>query len=142
MEKGNNCHTGNITVINHDRRKGHIITAGADGCIRIWDFATIKEAEPAEDTIYFEITPLDEVHMPQGTSIKSMIRDSKQWVIYADSGALIRMPLPEIGPASRDPVVKTLLKFSSKPFIGLEVVEDDLAITAAADGSLKLYNFV
>lgn len=143
MQNGKDCHRGNITVIDHDSRKNHILTAGADGCIRIWDFVTIKEAEPAEDTMYFEIFPLDEVWLAEGTSIKSMIRDGKQWVIYADSGALIRMLLPEIGPASRGQGAKILMEFSPKPFVGLEILdEDDLAITAAGDGSLKLHNFV
>lgn len=81
--------------------------------------------------------------MAEGTSIKRMIRDNKQWAIYVESGALIKMLLPKIFPASRGLGAKILMASCPKPFVGMEILdENDWAITATKDGSLKLRNFV
>lgn len=137
------CHSGNINVVEHDSNKGHVITGGADGVVRIWDYATIKDAEPEDDSMAVEISPVDEVTIGDSCQIKSLIWDRQQWIIFAESGAIYHLTLPEFGAVSKAAPAKALLEFNSSAIVGLDCVDgEDCAITASGDGSVRLYNYM
>ncbi|GMH39549.1 hypothetical protein BSKO_07447 [Bryopsis sp. KO-2023] len=140
---GKPCHDGAVSVVEHDVKAGHIITAGNDGFVRIWDFNMIRDAEPPDDAVTVEISPADEVKISEDCLIKSLIWDSKQWVIFAESGAIFKVTLPDIGPVSKGERPKMLLEFNSAGFAGLETLDGErCAITAGKDGSVRLYNYL
>lgn len=60
------CHDGAIEVLQHDAASNTIISGGADGFIRLWDFQRIMDAEAPEDSHTLAISPLDEVLIGEG----------------------------------------------------------------------------
>lgn len=66
------CHNGQIDVLLHDRASNLIVSGGADGYVRIWDFTRINEAEAGEDSNNVEITPADELLIAPGASCVSL----------------------------------------------------------------------
>ena len=41
--------------------EGELISAGADGYVRVWDFETIDNADITDENITFEMDPLAEI---------------------------------------------------------------------------------
>ncbi len=41
--------------------EGELISTGADGFVRVWDFETIDNADITEDSTVFEMEPLTEI---------------------------------------------------------------------------------
>ncbi|MBZ3875207.1 Cilia- and flagella-associated protein 44, partial [Sciurus carolinensis] len=66
------CHHGSINQIMLD--EGEVITAGSDGCIRIWDFETIDTADIIDDTGLLEIEPINELQVDKNVNLFSLIK--------------------------------------------------------------------
>ena len=45
--------------------EGELISAGADGYVRVWDFETIDNADISDENVTFEMDPLTEIKVSQ-----------------------------------------------------------------------------
>jgi WD40 repeat protein len=55
------CHHGMVEALFLD--DGELISAGADGYVRIWDFETIDNADITDENAAFEMDPLTEIRV-------------------------------------------------------------------------------
>ena len=136
------CHAGPIDVLIHDRKANIILSAGADGYVRLWDFVKLNEAEADEDAHTLAITPLDEVLVAPGARVKSLLWERRQWLILDEAGALYRVSLPDSGAVSKGCSTARLQEFHSGGIISVMASpKAHLAITAGADGSLRVFDY-
>jgi WD40 repeat protein len=56
--------------------EGELISAGADGYVRIWDFETIDNADITDENITFEMDPLTEIKVHYDSSAASYMYTS------------------------------------------------------------------
>jgi hypothetical protein len=61
----------------HDRTSNLILSGGADGYIRLWQFSKINDAEADEDKNSTTISPIDELLIAPGR------QDITAWCILA-----------------------------------------------------------
>eukprot|EP00727_Mastigamoeba_balamuthi_P000638 m51a1_g10571 hypothetical protein (1663) ;mRNA; r:46287-52660 len=88
---GETCHVGMIeeVILRGDR----LITAGHDGYIRLWDFATIDNAEISERG-ELQIDPLVEYLVGPGVQVKALIRGSDGHLLAQDAcGGLYKVDI-------------------------------------------------
>jgi WD40 repeat protein len=84
------CHKGAIEVVVHDTASKHIITGGADGYIRLWDYGRLNEAEADDDAHHVGIDPVDELLLAEGARVKALLQARDHWMVLDESGALLR----------------------------------------------------
>jgi WD40 repeat protein len=74
--KNGACHAGEVTYVEYDRKEGCIITAGMDGCIKLWDYTIIDSAEvDSDNTMDFELVPIAEYQVTSENSTVTSIHD-------------------------------------------------------------------
>ena len=61
---------GTIEAIYLD--EGELISAGADGYVRVWDFETIDNADITEENVTFEMDPLTEIKVRRRTLVLNL----------------------------------------------------------------------
>ncbi|KAL6756288.1 hypothetical protein V8C86DRAFT_2652820 [Haematococcus lacustris] len=136
------CHDGQVDVLLHDRPSNLVVSGGADGYVRLWDFNVISDAEADEDSHYLAIKPVDELLIVQGAHIRSLLWERKRWIVLDATGALYRVDLPLGGSLSRQATVTRLLAFHAGGILGMVLSPSaHLAVTAARDGSVKVFDY-
>jgi hypothetical protein len=97
---GRPCHDGPIEALLLDRPAGRVLSAGADGRVRLWDFTAVNDAEPREDSHSLELSPLDEVVVAEGAALTSLLADAggRRWVVADKAGNVYTVALPPAGP--------------------------------------------
>jgi len=121
------CHRGNIEYISFSPEDRTIISAGADGYMRTWDYNKLEFADPSETC--FPLDPVMEVQISENTGIKCLLRESDQngphWVAIDTAGALykiVEVLLPgedEESKKSTSFEVQQILDFHSQGISGL-----------------------
>ena len=137
------CHVGNIEFVFLD--EGEIVTGGADGIIRIWDFEQIDQADVIDDNDLIEIMPLQEVKLATrtGASVKHLAKlndpdTPSYWVVQDNKGSIWRVDL-QVSHTHKPP--ERLYTFHSGAITGLDVSENSLhAVTCGVDGRVRLYD--
>ncbi|KAI6658873.1 Cilia- and flagella-associated protein 44-like [Oopsacas minuta] len=137
------CHVGNIEFVFLD--EGEIITGGADGIIRIWDFEEIDQADVIDDNDLIEIIPLQEVKLATrtGASVKHLAKlndpdTPTYWVVQDNKGSIWRVDL-QVSHTHKPP--ERLYTFHSGSITGLAVSLNSLhAVTCGLDGRVRLYD--
>ncbi|KAL5270287.1 hypothetical protein ACHWQZ_G001132 [Mnemiopsis leidyi] len=96
--ENNNCHNGQVQEIFLD--EGELITAGADGSVKIWDFETIDGADVLEEDAMFPMEPMSEMHVGEGVSIISMCKTvnenndtNSMWLAQDAAGGIWRLDI-------------------------------------------------
>ncbi|XP_038202030.1 cilia- and flagella-associated protein 44 [Arvicola amphibius] len=135
------CHQGPINQIMLD--EGEVITAGSDGCVRIWDFETIDTADIIDDTGLLEIEPINELQVDKNVNLFSMIKmdeiGNNFWLAQDASGAIWKLDL-SFSNITQDP--ECLFSFHSGGIEGLAVSPlTYLMATTALDCSVRIYDF-
>ncbi|XP_057162733.1 cilia- and flagella-associated protein 44 isoform X3 [Ursus arctos] len=135
------CHQGPINQIMLD--EGEVITIGADGCIRIWDFETVDTADSIDDTGLLEIEPINELQVGKNVKLFSMIKmkeiGSNFWLAQDASGAIWKLDL-SFSNITQDP--DCLFSFHSGAVEALAVSPlTYLMATTALDCSVRIYDF-
>ncbi|XP_036913273.1 cilia- and flagella-associated protein 44 [Sturnira hondurensis] len=135
------CHQGPINQIMLD--EGEVITAGSDGCIRIWDFETIDTADIIDDTGLLEIEPINELQVDKNVKLFSMIKMNETgnnvWLAQDSSGAIWKLDL-SFSNITQDP--ECLFSFHSGAIEALAVSPITyLMATTALDCSVRIYDF-
>eukprot|EP00201_Polytomella_parva_P017068 CAMPEP_0175055168 /NCGR_PEP_ID=MMETSP0052_2-20121109/9925_1 /TAXON_ID=51329 ORGANISM="Polytomella parva, Strain SAG 63-3" /NCGR_SAMPLE_ID=MMETSP0052_2 /ASSEMBLY_ACC=CAM_ASM_000194 /LENGTH=855 /DNA_ID=CAMNT_0016319973 /DNA_START=59 /DNA_END=2623 /DNA_ORIENTATION=- len=147
---GHPCHDGAIEAVLHDRLGSCIVTGGADGFIRLWDFNQLNEAEAGEDSHFAVVRPLEEVFLGAGVKVKSLLMERHRWTVLDERGKLIVVHMP---PANAPPVavgslgsrvdIKTALDFHSGSVIAARAAPDShCLITAGRDGTVRLTDYL
>ncbi|XP_019642802.1 PREDICTED: cilia- and flagella-associated protein 44-like isoform X3 [Branchiostoma belcheri] len=90
------CHQGEVEQLVMD--EGELITIGADGCVRVWDFETIDTADTVDDTNQFEMEPMNELKVGSGVHLKSMTKSvdpeqSTMWYAQDANGGIWKLDL-------------------------------------------------
>ncbi|XP_019303927.2 cilia- and flagella-associated protein 44 isoform X1 [Panthera pardus] len=135
------CHQGPINQIVLD--EGEVITIGADGCIRIWDFETIDTADTIDETGLLEIEPINELQVGKNVKLFSMIKMSDMgnniWLAQDANGAIWKLDL-SFSNITQDP--DCLFSFHSGAIEALAVSPlTYLMATTALDCSVRIYDF-
>ncbi|KAF6117971.1 cilia and flagella associated protein 44 [Phyllostomus discolor] len=135
------CHQGPINQIMLD--EGEVITAGSDGCVRIWDFETIDTADIIDDTGLLEIEPINELQVDKNVKLFSMIKMNETgnnvWLAQDSSGAIWKLDL-SFSNITQDP--ECLFSFHSGAIEALAVSPVTyLMATTALDRSVRIYDF-
>lgn len=131
------CHQGNIEVV-EIYQGDKIMTAGDDGVIRLWSFATIDGCEGDETQCFF-LEPLEEIPIEfegRKAKIVSVVQDGGRWVISDANGNILEFDVKTKG-------VKQLLGFNSGKFTSMSLCKSANALsTSGQDGAIRVWNFV
>ncbi|XP_029426224.1 cilia- and flagella-associated protein 44 [Nannospalax galili] len=135
------CHQGPINQIMLD--EGEVITAGSDGCVRIWDFETIDTADIIDETGLLEIEPINELQVDKNVNLFSMIKMNEVgnniWLAQDASGAIWKLDL-SFSNITQDP--ECLFSFHSGAIEALAISPlTYLMATTALDCSVRVYDF-
>ncbi|XP_021120846.1 cilia- and flagella-associated protein 44 [Heterocephalus glaber] len=135
------CHNGPINQIMLD--EGEVITAGSDGCVRIWDFETIDSADIIDETGLLEIEPINELQVGKNVNLFSMIKmneiGNNFWLAQDASGAIWKLDL-SFSNITQDP--ECLFSFHCGAIEALAVSPVTyLMATTALDCSVRIYDF-
>nr|XP_003469323.1 cilia- and flagella-associated protein 44 [Cavia porcellus] len=135
------CHHGPINQIMLD--EGEVITAGSDGCVRIWDFETIDTADTVDETGLLEIEPINELQVGKNVNLFSMIKMNETgnnfWLAQDANGAIWKLDL-SFSNITQDP--ECLFSFHHGAIEALAVSPVTyLMVTTALDCSIRIYDF-
>ncbi|XP_040277654.1 cilia- and flagella-associated protein 44, partial [Bufo bufo] len=136
------CHTGPINQFVLD--EGELITIGADGFVRVWDFETVDTADSVDDTGLLEMEPMNELLVGKNVNLRYMVKtmegDAPVWFAQDASGGIWRLDL-SFSNITQDP--ECLFSFHSGKINALDVSPSTyLMATTSLDRSLRIYDFV
>jgi WD40 repeat protein len=163
---GKPCHDGMIELIKLDAESGRVYTAGADGYVRVWDYQTLNDAEPGEDSAEAHVDALDEFLIPRGepflaggdearrnapdpaagasepASVKSLIMtEPDHWLVQDEKGGVVKVPLAASG-APEVEKARRVLDFHAGAINALEASRvSDHVVTAGEDGSVRVFAY-
>ncbi|XP_036602238.1 cilia- and flagella-associated protein 44 [Trichosurus vulpecula] len=135
------CHIGPINQIMLD--EGEVITAGDDGCIRIWDFETIDTADAIDESEMIEMEPINEMQVGKNVKLYSMVKIFKPgnsiWYAQDANGAIWKLDL-SFSNITQDP--KCLYSFHTGPITAMVVSPFTyLMATTSHDCSVRIFDF-
>lgn len=141
------CHAGAIECVFCE--DGEIMTAGADGHVRIWDLETIDLADaPSQEDPTFEMEPMMERKLANGVHIMSMIKseeegeDESQSIYFTQdkNGSIWKADMAH---ALTVKAPKSLLSFHAGKILGLDVCPvAGYAATTGDDGTVRVFDYV
>ena len=83
------CHAGEISVVRLRAGGSEIVTAGADGWVRVWSYAALEYAEVSEDDPYIRLQPLKAMQIDTRCRIVSLVDgEDDEWLIQDSHGAI------------------------------------------------------
>lgn len=116
-----------------------VLTAGADGFIRTWDFFEIDNAESDETpNVVISLKKEQRVVASNGEPayIVDLVKGNDHWLVQDGKGRLFKMQM-----SSGE--VKELTHFHSGPLRGVAVPRSaDVSVTLGNDGRVKLWDFI
>ena len=141
------CHAGGVDVCLIE--DGEIVTAGADGCIRIWDMETIDLADqPSETDLVFEMEPQLERKVGTGVRIKSMSKTEEVgeddacsiWNIQDSNGGIWKVDLAQ---SMTTKAPECLFKYQSGEITGVAACPiGHFAASVSTDGSVRVFDYL
>ncbi|KAM7369353.1 hypothetical protein PAMP_013627 [Pampus punctatissimus] len=139
---GRSCHTGDVHPFALE--DGQLMTFGADGVVRGWDFESFDTANSNSGSSRFEMEPMNEMVIGHNVCLSSVVKsstpDSFLWFAQDSSGAIWKMDL-SLSYTSPDP--ECLFYFHAGAIQGLDVSrKSHLMATTALDRSVKVFDFL
>ncbi|KAM6162750.1 cilia- and flagella-associated protein 44 [Erethizon dorsatum] len=135
------CHHGPINQIMLD--EGEVVTAGSDGCVRIWDFETIDTADTIDETGLLEIEPINELQVGKDVNLFSMIKMNETgnnfWLAQDANGAIWKLDL-SFSNITQDPECLFSFHYGAIEALAVSPVTYLMA-TTALDCSVRIYDF-
>ncbi|XP_063689299.1 cilia- and flagella-associated protein 44-like isoform X17 [Bolinopsis microptera] len=140
-----NCHKGQIQEIFLD--EGELITAGADGSVKIWDFETIDGADVLEEDAMFPMEPMSEMHVGDGVSIISMCKTvtenndtNSMWLAQDASGGIWRL---DISVSLTKKAPELIQSYHAGPVRGIAPCSyTHMAASMGADGTVRVFDYL
>ncbi|KAM4046708.1 cilia- and flagella-associated protein 44 isoform 2-T2 [Anomaloglossus baeobatrachus] len=135
------CHIGPINQFVLD--EGELITIGADGCVRVWDFETVDTADSVDDTGLLEMEPMNELMVGKNVNLRYMVKatggDPPVWFAQDASAGIWRLDL-SFSNITQDP--ECLYSFHAGKINALDASPSTyLMATTSLDRSLRIYDF-
>nr|DBA34597.1 TPA: hypothetical protein GDO54_002143 [Pyxicephalus adspersus] len=135
------CHSGSINQFVLD--EGELITIGADGYVRVWDFETVDTADTIDDTGVLEMEPMNELQVGKNVNLRFMVKtkenDSPVWFAQDPSGGIWKLDL-SFSNITQDP--EQLFSFHSGKINALDASPSTyLMATTSLDRSVRIYDF-
>ncbi|KAM5180821.1 cilia- and flagella-associated protein 44 [Mantella aurantiaca] len=135
------CHSGPINQFVLD--EGELITIGADGYVRVWDFETVDTADTIDDTGLLEMEPMNELLVEKNVNLRFMVKtrenDSPVWFAQDASGGIWKLDL-SFSNITQDP--EQLFSFHSGKINALDASPTTyLMATTSSDRSVRIYDF-
>ncbi|XP_061656400.1 cilia- and flagella-associated protein 44-like isoform X3 [Syngnathoides biaculeatus] len=139
---GQCCHAGVVQPFALE--DGQLMTFGADGMIRGWDFETIDAADSSSENNKFEMEAINEMTVGRHVSIFSVVKssqpDSTVWFAQDTNGAIWKVDL-SFTYTTPDP--ECLFSFHAGAINGLDVSKKShLMATTALDRSVRVFDFL
>ncbi|XP_075710812.1 cilia- and flagella-associated protein 44 isoform X1 [Rhinoderma darwinii] len=136
------CHNGPINQFVLD--EGELITIGADGFVRVWDFETVDTADSVDDTGLLEMEPMNELMVGKNVNLRYMVKtmdgESPVWFAQDGSGGIWKLDL-SFSNITQDP--ECLFSCHSGTIKALDASPSTyLMATTSLDRSLRIYDFV
>ncbi|XP_033126041.1 cilia- and flagella-associated protein 44-like [Anneissia japonica] len=136
------CHAGPIEQFVMD--EGELITIGADGFIRVWDFESIDTADSPDDSGIFEMEPMNELKVGNDVYLRSMIKSldpevQSIWFAQDANGAIWKLDL-SFSHTTKDP--ERLFSFHSGAINQtVSSTVSQLVATTGADHTVRVYDY-
>ncbi|KAK3107710.1 hypothetical protein FSP39_020546 [Pinctada imbricata] len=138
------CHHGSIQQILLD--EGELMTVGADGYIRVWDFESVDTADVADESGLFEMEPMNELKVGQDVSLKCIIKsvDTESevtfWYAQDANGGIWRLDL-SFSHTSQAP--EKLFTYHAGAITGCDVSPlSHLVATTGNDHTVRVYDYI
>ena len=137
------CHQGNIEQFFLD--EGELITAGLDGCVKVWDFECIDTAEAHNQTKLFELEPMSELKVGNGVNILSLVKsvdeeESSIWYAQDGSGGIWKLDL-SFSHTSQSPAKLFSYHAGKISSLALSPISH-IAATTGQDGTVRLFDYI
>ena len=132
------AHEGGISTVLHDRESNMIMSAGADGKIKWWDFDVVDAAEVDSDiSMDFPIKCIRELLVGETVSVKAMAKKADgTWFVEDANGGMYDVD-------AESEKVENVWNFHSGKIVGVDSSHvDHYAVTAGLDGSVKCWDYV
>ncbi|KAM7393288.1 hypothetical protein PAMA_008099 [Pampus argenteus] len=141
-KEGRSCHVGDVQPFALE--DGQLMTFGADGVVRSWDFESFDTTNSNSGGSRFEMEPMNEMVIGHNACLSSVVKsstpDSFLWFAQDSSGAIWKMDL-SLSYTSPDP--ECLFTFHAGAIQGLDVSRrSHLMATTALDRSVKVFDFL
>eukprot|EP01028_Stygiella_incarcerata_P009241 TRINITY_DN4347_c0_g1_i1.p1 TRINITY_DN4347_c0_g1~~TRINITY_DN4347_c0_g1_i1.p1 ORF type:complete len:1758 (+),score=598.58 TRINITY_DN4347_c0_g1_i1:248-5521(+) len=148
---GKPCHAGTIeeVLLENDPELGGqvFITAGHDGYIRFWDFASVDTAERDEESTLLEISPVREICLGKDVCIRSLTREDFGFLVEDSNGKLWKVEIQEEkdseGTTKLRFVTKVILTFHAGGMFGVDCSRvDHYVVSGSQDHQLELIDMM
>ncbi|XP_077335811.1 cilia- and flagella-associated protein 44 isoform X3 [Lithobates pipiens] len=135
------CHNGPINQFVLD--EGELITIGADGYVRVWDFEAVDTADTIDDTGLLEMEPMNELLVGKNVNLRFMVKtkenDSPLWFAQDACGGIWKLDL-SFSNITQDP--EQLFSFHAGEINALDASPSTyLMATTSSDRSVRIYDF-
>ncbi|XP_040195062.1 cilia- and flagella-associated protein 44 [Rana temporaria] len=135
------CHNGPINQFVLD--EGELITIGADGYVRVWDFEAVDTADTIDDTGLLEMEPMNELLVGKNVNLRFMVKtkenDSPLWFAQDGCGGIWKLDL-SFSNITQDP--EQLFSFHAGEINALDASPSTyLMATTSSDRSVRIYDF-
>ncbi|KAF5894355.1 cilia- and flagella-associated protein 44 [Clarias magur] len=143
-KNGRPCHAGCVKQITLTSEE-ELITVGADGAVRCWDFESVDAADCMDDSGLFELEPINELIIGRNVSLSSMVRspaapDSTVWFAQDSNGGIWKLDLSF---SNTTPPPECLFSFHAGAIEGMDVSGlSHLMATTGLDGSVRVFDFL
>lgn len=129
---GKRCHKGMVEVVYHN---GHdIISAGRDGCIRVWDFSPIDTAETEDTSVAIDIAQKSKLRISKKASIRSMYPFGSGYLVVDSSEGLWKADL-------ENKTVEPIHKFHAGAIRTIAFSPSSpMFVTGGDDGCIRLWD--
>ncbi|KAH9503833.1 Cilia- and flagella-associated protein 44 [Bulinus truncatus] len=139
-----NCHQGPIMQILLD--EGELMTVGADGYIRVWDFETIDTADATDDSGKFEMDPMNEMKVGSDVQLYSIVKSIDEeneptiWYAQDANGGIWKLDL-SFSHTSQTP--EKLFTYHAGPISSCVTSPvTHLAVSTGLDSTVRVYDYI
>ncbi|XP_038057956.1 cilia- and flagella-associated protein 44-like isoform X2 [Patiria miniata] len=136
------CHNGNIEQFVMD--EGELISIGADGYVRVWDFETIDAADSANESGMFEMDCMNELKVGNDVHLISMVKSldpevQSIWYAQDANGAIWKLDL-SFSHTTRDP--ERLFSFHAGEITSIDTSPvSHLLASTALDHTVRVFDY-
>lgn len=136
------CHVGMIEQFFMD--EGELMTIGADGFVKVWDFESIDNADTTEEGQLFEMDPMYELKVGTDVKLLSMVKavntEAPIWYAQDAAGGIWKLDL-SFTHTSHAP--ERMFSYHAGPITGLETSPvAHFVATIGVDHTVRVYDYL